>query len=256
MGTVIAVVNHKGGVGKSTITANLGAALARRDGRVLVVDCDHQANLTISLLAGQQPEPHIYHLLLGQVERPEQLVRTTSRVRLDILPAGEDLAEADDVLNAEYMRERLLGDALGDLPSRYDVVLLDCPPSLGLLTKNALTAATHVLIPVMATQFAVKGLALLTKTINKVQKRGNPQLRVLGVIVNQYDRRPLVYRAEYEELTRMLGALKFRTEIPKGVVVEEAHVLGVNVLDYDEDSPVARAYAALAAEVAARLEVQ
>jgi len=255
MGVVIAVVNHKGGVGKSTITANLGAALARRNGRVLVVDCDHQANLTISLLAGQQPKPHIYQLLLGQVERPDQIVHATSRLRLDILPAGEDLAEADDVLNAEYMRERLLGDALGDLPSRYDVVLLDCPPSLGLLTKNALTMATYALIPVMTTQFSVMGLSLLTKTISKVQKRGNPRLQVLGVLINQYDRRPLIYRAEYDELVRQVGPLKFDTEIPKGVVVEEAHVIGINVLDYAENSPVARAYAALAEEVTARLEV-
>ncbi|MBU0492267.1 MAG: ParA family protein [Chloroflexi bacterium] len=261
MGVIIAVVNHKGGVGKSTITANLGAALARRNGRVLVVDCDHQANLTISLLAGARPEPNLCDLLLGSTGHgeplsPEQIVQATDRVRLDIIPSGEELAEAEDVLDAEYMKERLLAEALGDLPNRYDIIFLDCPPSLGLMTKNALTMATHVLIPVMATEFAAKGVTILSQTIAKVQRRGNPGLQVLGVLVNNYDAHPVVYRIQYQRLVEHLGVLKFATDIPKGVVVEEAHVMGCNVLDYSEGSAVSRAYTALAEEVLTRLEVQ
>ena len=249
--TIVAIVNQKGGVGKSTTAVNLAGALARRNGRVLVVDCDHQANATLTLLAGETPARNLYHLL-HETARLDEVIQVTARVNLDVLPAGDELAGVDMEFAGAYAREQVLRERLAGL-THYDTVFLDCPPSLGFLTWNALTAATHVLIPVQATMYSVKGLALLLQTIRTVRQKGNPSLEVLGVLITQYDRWPLVYRQAHQELRTQFGSLVFAVEIPKGVAAEEAHALGINVLDYDDRSSVAVAYEALAEEFQTRL---
>jgi chromosome partitioning protein len=264
---MIAVSNWKGGTGKTTVAVNLGAALVERGQRVLVVDCDAQADATDTLLGQREPDYNLYHLLQQQARpangpngatlRPEDLVQDTARVHLDLLPAGPELAPADMEFGGVFRRENLLQRALGDLPQRYDVVLLDCPPSLGLLTHNALVVARWVLIPVEAEHYSTKGMAMMIRTIQVVQEQANPDLAVLGVVVARYEggkRGPVVFRQLREQVGTIFPGLLYEQPIPRAVAVVESQVMRQTVVDYAPRSPVSLAYLDLAGEVLARLE--
>ena len=190
MGKVIALANQKGGVGKTTTTINLGAALAELGSQVLLVDMDPQGALSVGL--GLNPlalERTVYNLLMEPKADAGQTIERTKQERLDLLPSNIDLAAAEVLLVGEVAREQALSRVLRSLRKRYDYVLVDCPPSLGLLTVNALTAADGVLIPLECEYFALRGMALLMDTIDKVQERLNPDLEIVGILATMYDSR-------------------------------------------------------------------
>jgi chromosome partitioning protein len=248
---VLAVANQKGGVGKTTTTLNLGANLAARGRRVLVVDIDPQGNLTQGL--GVQLDNlaySIYEVLLN----PEKgagfaIVRTASGV--DLLPATLDLAGAEAELAGHVGRELLLREALNQVHDAYDFILIDSPPNLGLFTLNALAAATSVLVPLQVHVYALKAIPTLEKTIALVRKL-NPPLAIGGILVTQYDRRTNLSQVIAEESRRSYGALVFKTVIPFNTRLAEAPAAGEPISQYDPRSPGAVAYRDLAEEVERR----
>lgn len=251
--TVIAVCNQKGGVGKTTSTINLGAALAEYGRRVLLVDLDPQGALSAGLgVPHHELEQTVYNLLVPpQVATDEVLMRT--RVDgLDLLPSNIDLSAAEIQLVTEVGREQSLGRALHPVLDRYDVVLIDCQPSLGLLTVNALACADTVLIPMECEYFSLRGLALLTDTINKVRDRLNPRLDLGGILVTMFDARTLHSREVMARVVEVFGDAVYDTVIARTVRFPETSVAGEPITSWAPRSAGAKAYRALAREVIAR----
>ncbi len=254
--TVMALCNQKGGVGKTTTTINLGAALAELDRKVLLVDFDPQGSLSVGLGLNPHTLDHsIYNLLLSRDISVEDVIRTTDVPGLDILPSNIDLSAAEVQLVSEVAREQTLMRVLNRIKDRYDVILIDCAPSLGLLTINALTAADKVIVPLECEFFALRGVALLTDTIGKVQERLNPQLEVLGILATMYDARTLHSREVLERVVQAFGETVFHTVIRRTVKFPETTVAGEPITTYATASPGAEAYRTLAREVLARCRV-
>ena len=255
-GRIIAMCNQKGGVGKTTTTINLGAALVETGRRVLLVDLDPQGSLSVGLgISPHTQELSVYNLLLGsREERPDvDDVITPSPVEgMDVLPSNIDLAAAEIQLVSEVARELILTRALEPLRERYDVILIDCAPSLGLLTVNALTAADSVVIPLECEYFALRGVAMLTDTIAKVQDRLNPRLEILGLLGTMYDGRTLHAREVLQTLVDAFGDQVFHTVIRRTVKFPETTVAGEPITTYATASPGAASYRSLAREVLAR----
>jgi chromosome partitioning protein len=248
MARIIAVLNQKGGVGKTTTAINIGAYLAKQGKKVLLVDLDPQGNATSGLGVDKlQITQTTYSLLLESADF-NNVRHTTSQKNLDILPTNADLSGAEVQLAGVPERELVLKRALHDIPEGYDLILIDCPPSLGLLTVNALTAATDVLIPVQTEYYAMEGLSQLIQTIQRVQEGLNQSLRILGVVMTMYDS-----RTSLSEIVRVFGDLVFKTVIPRNVRLAEAPSHGLSVMEYDKWSKGARAYKALAKEVLTRV---
>jgi chromosome partitioning protein len=251
MRQVIAVLNQKGGVGKTTTTINLGAYLAKSGKNVLIVDFDPQGNATSGLgINKNKLEATIYDALFKKVGA-EHVVKETSVNNLFILPANPSLASAEVELVGELQREQMLKEVLA--PLSYDVILIDCPPSLGLLTVNALTAAQHLLIPVQAEYYALEGLSQLLSTVQRVRAGLNPQLDLLGVLVTMYDGRTSLSEQVYSELTKHFGDKVMKSIIPRNVRLAEAPSHGKPIADHDKWSRGARAYKALSKEILRRI---
>jgi chromosome partitioning protein len=253
MTKVYALANQKGGVGKTTTAVNLGAYLAQDGQRVLLVDVDPQSNATSSLgLDKRKVSRSTYDALVNDVPL-ESIAVLTSRVRLDIAPSSPSLAGAEVEMVPLHRREYLLRKALHPIRERYDYILIDTPPSLGLLTLNALTAADNgVIIPVQCEYLALEGLTELMRTIELVQNRLNPLTSVAGVVLTMFDARTNLAQQVVEEVRRHFGGLVFQSIVPRSVRLGEAPSYGEPILSYAPGSQGALAYEALARELQAR----
>ena len=249
MARVIAVCNQKGGVGKTTSAVNLGAYLASRGKYVLLADLDSQANATVGLGINMEEDSlNIYHSLVNDMN-PQSAVRKTSMFGYDVLPATQILAGATVELVGMEEREYRLRRVFSHLRNNYDFILVDCPPSLGLLTVNALAAADRVLIPVQCEYYALEGLGQLMRTIELVKNGLNPDLQVLGVLLTMYDRRNQLSRQVLNEVSKNFPGRVFHAVVPRTVSLAEAPSFGKTILQFDSSSKGARSYRELAQEI-------
>ena len=249
---VLAIVNQKGGVGKTTTSVNLAAALAQSGRRVLLVDLDPQGNATMgSGVDKRNAARTVYHVLLGLSELTAVRTRT-ERGGYDLLPANRDLAGAEVELVELPARESRLKNALERVLEEYDFVLIDCPPSLSLLTVNALTAAQRVLIPMQCEYYALEGLSDLVATIKRVRGNLNPQLEIAGLLRTMYDPRNTLSQQVSQQLEAHFGDKVYRTLVPRNVRLAEAPSYGVPAVLWDASSKGAQAYVALAGEIMER----
>ena len=249
MNRTIGIVNQKGGVGKTTTAVNLGACLAMLGRRVLLVDIDPQGNATTGLGVQKQGIGNdSYAVLLGESEAAIA-VRTTEVENLSIIPATQHLAGAEVELVTALARETRLRRALVNLEGQYDYVLIDCPPSLGLLTVNALVASRQLLIPIQAEFYALEGLSQLTAIIHRIRDALNPELEILGVLVTMFDPRTRLAVEVLEEVSRYFPEHVFQTQIPRNVRLSEAPSFGKPVVLFDVKSRGAQAYIELAREL-------
>jgi len=249
MGRVIAVANQKGGVGKTTTAVNLAAALAMQGHPTLLVDLDPQGSATTGVgVRVSAPEETIYEALLGERSALD-VVHRTAVERLDVVPATRDLVGAEVELVNLPERERRLNDALSSVRQRYDFILIDCPPSLSLLTVNALRAADAVLVPLQCEYYALEGLTALLDTVGRVRDTLNPELALEGLLLTMFDRRNSLARQVQDEVRTHFGEQVFRSVIPRNVRLSESPRHGMPVLLYDPASRGAAAYRALAREI-------
>jgi len=252
MGRIIAIANQKGGVGKTTTNINLSACLAQAGKKVLAVDSDPQGNTTSGLgIDKNNLQKTVYNLLLGECQ-PEDVLQKTAVENLFVLPANINLAGAEIELIGYDKREYILKKVLNSRRFLYDYILIDCPPSLNILTINALTAADSVLVPIQCEYFALEGLSQLMHTIGLVQKNLNPSLVIEGVVFTMYDARTNLSAQVVEEVKKHLDKNVYRSIIPRNVRLSEAPSHGLPITLYDEKSKGAEGYVMLAEEVVER----
>ncbi len=237
MGKIIAISNHKGGVGKTTTSVNLGAGLAKFGKKVLLVDLDPQANLT-QCFGITKPENTVYEALKGD----EEIKIIKINEKLDIAPSSLDLAGAEMELSSEAGREYLLQEVLTPLVDKYEYTIVDCPPSLGLLTLNAFTCADEVIIPIQAHFLAIKGLAKIIEVINKIKRRINKKLEITGVVITLYDSRKVLHRDIEDTIKTYFQDKVYTTKIRQNIALAEAPARGEDIFRYSPNSNGATDY--------------
>lgn len=252
---VIAMCNQKGGVGKTTTTINLGASLAELGRKVLLLDFDPQGALSAGLGVHANEGKTVYDLLLDPKQDPHELIHSTSVPGLDVIPANIDLAAAEVHLVTEVAREQILHRILKKLEGEYDAIIIDCQPSLGLLTVNALTAAHGVVIPLELEYFALRGVAMLVDTVNKVKERLNESLELDGILGTMYDPRTLHSKEVLERVEEAFKDKLYKTVISRTVKFPDSSVVGEPLINYAPDHKAADQYRDLAKEMIAKGQV-
>lgn len=253
---VYAITNQKGGVGKTTTTVNLAASLAATRRRILMIDLDPQGNATMgSGISKNEVEYSAYDLLTKKASFEDVVVRSEEG-KYDVIPANGDLTAAEVELLNEIGREHRLKSALKSCLDRYEFILIDCPPSLNMLTVNALSAADGVIIPMQCEYYALEGLAALMNTVEQIRETINPRLEISGILRTMYDPRNSLTRDVSDELLEYFGDQVYRVAIPRNVRLAEAPSYGMSVLHYDKASKGAIAYLALAGEIVRKLKAE
>ena len=248
MGKIISVANQKGGVGKTTTTVNLSAGLANRGKKVLIIDADPQGNATSGLGVSKDVELSVYDILIGDTEFDETLQETAIK-NLKVCPSNISLAGAEVQLVSMMSREQRLKTKLDKIKDQYDYILIDCPPSLGLVTLNAFTASDSVLIPVQCEYFALEGLGQLLNTVNLVKKHLNKNLEIEGALLTMYDARTNLSNQVVKEVKKYFEDKVYKTVIPRNVRLSEAPSYGMPITVYDPRSKGAKAYEKFAKEL-------
>ena len=250
---IIAIANQKGGVGKTTTTINLGAALAQKGYPTLLVDLDPQGNASLAYIDLDREEPTIYETLVDPAVPITSVIKKTPIAGLDVAPSRISLAKVETRLVGEIDAHFRLKDRLAPVVSQYPYILIDTPPTLGILTVNAFVAATHLLVPIQASYFALEGTDDLLETIDKIKVRANPQLQILGALITMYDKRTLLAKDIYEQIQRVFGVKVFETVITKSVRLEESPAYRESIFTFAPRSTGAYEYYRLSEEVLSRV---
>lgn len=253
MGRVISIANQKGGVGKTTTAVNISAILAKKGKKVMLIDADPQGNASSGLGLEKDMENSLYDVLINDLSIKDTLQNTEIKT-LKVCPSNMDLAGAEVELVSEMSREQRLKEKLDEVKEEYDFVIIDCPPSLGLITLNAFTASDSVLIPVQCEYFALEGLGQLLNTINLVKKHLNKSLEIEGAVLTMYDMRTNLSNQVVKEVKRYFEDKVYKTVIPRNIKLSEAPSFGMPIILYDAKSKGARAYEKLARELSKNTE--
>lgn len=251
---VIAIANQKGGVGKTTTAINLAAALARKKKRTLLVDLDPQANSTLTFIALEEVTQSLYDVLADHQCALADIVKPTKSANLCLAPAKIALAKLEATLVGQFDAPYRLKDALAPIRKDFDIIVIDCPPALGILTVNALVAATHLLVPIQAGYYAMEGTDDLVETLERIRARPNPELQLLGVVLTLFDKRTNLARDIQKHVTQVFGDKVFKTVIAKNVRLEESPAYKETIFTFAPDSSGAADYERLAREVLQRVQ--
>jgi len=250
---IISITNQKGGVGKTTTAINLAAALAQKGLKTLLIDLDPQANTTMSYVDRRSVEKSMFDVLTEPLVKMSHVVRTSGVPNLDIAPSRIALAKLESKLLGEIDGHFRLRDKIDGARARYDAILIDTPPTLGMITVNAMVASTHVLIPIQSSYFALEGTDDLLETIDKIKARPNPALQILGVVVTLHDRRTVIGKDVYAQIANVFGEKVFKTTISKNVRLEESPAHRESIFTFAPRSSGAAEYYSLSEEVLARV---
>src|ERR1700761_2886655 len=254
MTAIITIANQKGGVGKTTTAINLSAAIAERGKRTLLIDLDPQANSTIAFYNSGEIPASMFDVLSENRAPMVNVVKPTKDPNLFLGPGRLALAKLEQVLAGQFDAPYRLKDALAPVLKDYDYIILDTPPSLGILTVNALVASTHLIVPIQAAYFAIEGTDDLLETYERIRARPNPILKVLGVVITLFDKRTNISRDTHEQIRSVFGTVLFKTRIGKNVRLEESPAYKETIMTYAPTSPGAKEYGKLALEVIQRVE--
>ena len=255
MTQIVAVANQKGGVGKTTTVLNVGAVAAEMGRKVLLVDLDPQAALTASVgLDPHRLQRSVYHLLLARELDPERVLARDVLPNLDVLPANKHLVRSDVDLAQQIGREYLLQESLFPIKNNYDLVLIDNGPNLGILTINALTAASHVLIPLVCEYLALRGMGMFVDVVRQIRSETNPSLKILGILISMYDSKSLHSREVYAEARRIFGKYVYEPPVPKNARFAEAAAARRPLIQYDPDNPAVTIYRSIVEQILAQEE--